>query len=105
MTSRLPDTLVSLWRRLRRALAGPAPEPAPPPARSALPPPPPWLTPEYLAALRAPTSLLYMSRWRQAFDFYNAHHARPLSPTCRPCYGRVHAFLDAVLVSHLPPQD
>lgn len=103
MTSPLPNPLVSLWRRLRRALAGPAPEPARPPARPALPPPPPWLTPEYLAALRSSTGALHLHRWQQAFNFYNAHHEQPLRPTRQQSYGHAYAFLASVLTSYLPP--
>jgi hypothetical protein len=107
VTTTPPDPLVHLWRRLRRALERPKPEPEPVRHEdgSALPPPPPWLTPEYLAALRRYGAMdaLQYRRWRQAFDFYNAHHPRPLSLTSRTCYGRVHAFMDAVLASYLPP--
>lgn len=96
----------SLLRRLACWLAPSLAEhPRPAPPRRPLPPPPPWLTPESLAALRYTPDAPRHMRWRAAFQFYNEHHPdRPLSMACRPCYEKVRAYLGAVLAAHLQPR-
>lgn len=31
--------------------------------------------------------------WSTLFDFYNLNHKEPLRMTCRPCFGKVLAFV------------